>query len=43
MLAWLDKSTSISTVHLVDAENTSRAVGASVVIKLQQIREHLIV
>jgi hypothetical protein len=43
MLAWLNKYTSISTVHLVDAEDTGRALGAFVLLKLKQVREHLIV
>jgi hypothetical protein len=43
MLAWLNKYTLISTVHLVDAEDTGRALGAFVLLKLKQVREHLIV
>jgi hypothetical protein len=43
MLARLDEHTNISALHLVDAEDTDLALGAFVLFKLQQIREHLIV
>ena len=43
MSAWLDKLTSISTFHLVDREDTVGTLGACILSKLHQIREHLIV
>jgi hypothetical protein len=43
MLARLDEHTTISALHLVDTEDTGRALGAYILFKLQQIREHLIV
>jgi hypothetical protein len=43
MFARLDEHTTISALHLVDAEDTDLAFGAYVLFKLLEIREHLII